>query len=174
MAKKLGFINLRKELATLRDHVGFRWTALRSADLNTPCIECSKKVPAQYDQVSGTCKSCLGIGYAYMDKLVPAFSYLGQPGFDFLSQIGFINTKTRVYIIEYGYKPKNTDYIMELDLDESTGIPRQPFVVTRTFKIQDSEVMRGGEPTSHVGAIDFWRCYVEERNLDLTSKTVQE
>jgi len=160
MVKKLSFINLRKEIETLRDITGFRWIALRVADLSKRCTECMKQIPANYDQPSPYCKSCLGIGYSFSDKLVKGFRYLGAPGFDFKMNIGIINTQTQIYILEYNKEPKSTDLIFELLLDESNQNPVQPFQITSVYKIQNSFPLRGDN-----GRIEFWRCFVEEKNL---------
>jgi hypothetical protein len=157
--KKLTWIDLRKEIETLRDAVGFRWIALRSLDLTQRCLECIKTTNDSFDQ-PGSCSACMGSGFVFIDKLVKGFRYLSTPGFDFRSEIGILNTETQVYIIEHDKKPKETDFIFELELNEETGTPRQPFSVNRVFKIQNAFPARGDD-----GRIEFWRCFVEERNL---------
>lgn len=164
MGKKLGFINLRKEMKLLSESVGFSWVALRSVDLTKPTTEAQESVPQNYDQ-SNTSYSNIVSNYYFVDKLIKGYRYLAQPGFDYQSQVGALNTKTQVYIIEQDKKPKNTDFILELELDEETGQPKQPFSVSRVFSIQDAQPMRGGQPETIPGGIEFWRCYVEEDNL---------
>lgn len=161
---KYGFIDLRKELENLADSVGFRWVALRSVNLSVEAKEAKKPLPDQYDQSEPGYDNVVENHY-YIDKLVRGFSYLAQPGFDFQTQIGNVNTKLRVFIIEHDKKPKNTDYILELVLNEDSGTPKQPFTINRVWKIQDAEPMRGGQPKGPRGRIDFWRCFVEETNL---------
>lgn len=156
-----GAIDFRKDIEVIKKNGGFRWISLRSVDLTKRCTECLKKLGPQYEDPAADCTLCMGIGYPFIDKLVKAFRYLSAPGFDFLSSIGTVNTKTVVYILEHDAFPKNTDYIIELDLDESTGIPRQPFSIRGMFKINDSHDMRGKD-----GRIEFFRCYVEEHNFD--------
>ncbi|RMG69772.1 MAG: hypothetical protein D6710_08275 [Nitrospirae bacterium] len=165
MKRKLGFIDLRKEIELLADNVGFSWVALRTIDLNTKCTECSKRVGNQYETPPEECKTCFGTGHLYVDKLVRGFRDLSQPGFDFLSELGVVNTKTQVYIIEHDKYPKSTDFILELDLDEKTGQPKIPYKIQRVFKIQDAHPLRGGQPEGHPGRIEFFRCFVEERNF---------
>jgi hypothetical protein len=167
MAKKLTFLDLRKELDTMLESVGFSWVALRSVDLSTPCTECKKPTGDHYDQPSPTCTSCMGIGYLYIDKIVKGFRYMSSPGFDFRSNIGMLNTETQVYILEHDKAPKETDYVLELNLDEDTGAPSQPFEVTKSFKIQSTFAARGDK-----GRIELWRCFVEERNLENMGKSI--
>ena len=167
MAKKLTFLDLRKELDTMLKSVGFSWVALRSVDLTLPCKECKKPIGDQYDQPSLTCTSCMGTGYLYIDKIVKGFRYMSSPGFDFRSNIGTLNTETQVYILEHDKMPKETDYILELNKNETTGVPAQPFQVTKAFKIQNAFAARGDN-----GRIEMWRCFVEERNLENIGKSI--
>jgi hypothetical protein len=162
MTKRLTFIDLRKELENIRDTAGFYWVALRTFNLNQQCQECKKYTPANYDQAPKWCSFCMNTGHAFFDKLVMGYRYLSQPGFDYKTEIGTINTKTQVFILEHDKKPKNVDMILELDLNEATGAPRQPFSITRAFSIQDAQTMRGDN-----GRIEHFRCFVEERNFDL-------
>lgn len=156
-----GAIDFRKDIEVIRKNGGFKWIALRHVDLTKRCTECLKKLGPQYEDPAADCTLCMGIGYLFIDKLIQAFRYLSGPGFDFLTQIGSINTKTIVYILEHDTYPKNTDFILELDINEATGIPRQPFVIRQMFKINDAHDMRGDK-----ARIEFFRCYVEEHNFD--------
>jgi len=161
MPKKLSFVNIRKEIDLLIDSVGFSWVALRSVNLNLPCVECTKVIDGNFDQPNPDCPNCLGIGYAWVDKIIKGFRVQYAPGFDFKSNLGIINTQSQVYILRYDNMPKNIDYILELDLHENTGEPKQPFKIKRNFKIQSAFPQRGDR-----GRIEFWRCFVEERNFD--------
>jgi len=154
-------LDIRKELRVLVETSGFRWVALRSAQLDQACTRCINKISPQYDSPTGVCLKCLNTGHLFADKLVKAYSYLPAAGRDFLSDIGIINTETVVYIFEHGSKPKTGDIVCELDLNEATGTPRQPFSIRRMFTIQDSKEMRGDD-----GRIEFYKTYCEELNLD--------
>jgi len=158
---KLNPIDLRKELSILRKYIGHRWVAHRSIDLSKPCTECNRINNEIHNQPQKTCKTCYGIGYAYIDKIVKGFRYLSTPGVDLRSSVGSINTRTEVYILEHDCYPKPVDWILELQLNESTMVPVQPFKVTTMFKVQDCMALRGDS-----SRIEFWRCSVEERNLD--------
>lgn len=166
---KYGFIKLRKELSNLVENEG-HWVALRSIDLTKPTTEAQEGIPENYDQSHPDYNNIVA-NYYFVDKLLKSFRYLAQPGFDFQSRIGVINTKTQVYILEHDKKPKNTDYILELDLDEN-GIPKQPFKIQRVFRIQDAQEMRAEDPGTHHGSQIFWRCFCEEHNVGYGPRTV--
>jgi len=151
--RKIEFIDLRGEVDFIQKRYSFYWVALRSMYLNTKC-PCFDGIPNK------KCSKCMGTGYLYVDKLVKAQNARTTPGLDFSTQIGKINTQTITWIIQHDKRPKTTDWILELDLDESTRIPRQPFVVKRSFAIQDAWPYRGKN-----GEIIYWYCLSEERNF---------
>ena len=156
--RRLTFLDLRKQVETLRKNTSFRWVALRTADLSKKCSSCLNK--DQYEV--GLCKRCFNTGHAFVDKLVSAHSSLSIPGVDFSGPIGQANTKIQYFYIEHNQRPKNTDFILELDINEKTGVPRQPFRIIRAYKINDTNPLKGID-----GRTEFWRCFVEERNYDL-------
>ena len=159
---KLNKLDLRKYFLELQQNEGFKWIAIRSADLTKPCTECQNKEPSNNDQPQAYCKTCLGIGFSFTDKLSKGFRYQAAPGFDNKSNLGILNLKTQVYMLAYDANPKPVDWILELQLNEQDGNPVQPFKITNAFKIEDALQMRGDH-----GRIEFWRCFVRERNLDL-------
>jgi len=169
LAKKITFIDLRKEIDTIREAVGFYWVALRTASLSQRCTECLKSIGAETEGPNPDCITCLGSGYPFVDKVTQGFRYLSTPGFDFATQIGNVNTEAEVFIIEHDKQPKSTDYIVELELNEVTGAPIQPFKITRVFKIQGAFPLRGDK-----GRIEFWRCFVEERNFTRGQGIIQK
>ncbi len=156
------FIDLRKELEFLRAYEGHRWLALRIADLSKPCKAYMDKEAGNYDQPAPYCKSCLGIGYSYIDKLIKGFRYQASPTLGFKGNIGVLDTETKIFILEYDAIPKRFDWILELDLDENTMQPKQPFRITNAFKIEDSLALRGED-----GRIEFFRCNTKARLLDI-------
>ena len=99
-------------------------------------------------------------GHLFVDKLVKIQRARSLPGIDLATQIGKVNTSSVTFVMENGSKPKNSDWILELDLDEDTGAPRQPISIIRTFKIQDAFPARGEN-----SRIEFWYCHSEERNF---------
>jgi hypothetical protein len=145
---------IRDAVKALSDVAGFRWVALRSQDRTKKCTKCQ-------DTPKLNCNSCLSTGFLFVDKIIQAYSYLAVQGRDFLTEIGKVNTDTHIYIIKHGAKPKEGDFIAELDLIESTGEPRQPFAIRRLFKVQDSKEYRGQD-----GRVEYWRVYAEEHNFD--------
>ncbi len=160
--RRLNFIDLQKHFDVLRKHVGFSWVALRSAKLDTRCSECARVVGSQYDQTNPNCKTCLGIGHAFTDKLVKARKSDRSSAKKFLTEIGAIGTDTKNFFIESDVFPKTSDFILELDLDELTGSPVQPFRIRRAYKIQSTAANRGKK-----GRIEYWNCLAERRSFDL-------
>ena len=154
-------LNLRNELSVLVKSSGFKWVALRAAQLDQPCNQCIIRAGELYETTPSTCMKCLNTGYLFVDKLVRGYSYLTAAGRDFLSSVGNINTDLVIYIIEHNTRAKEGDYICELDIDESTETPRQPFKIIRTFKIQDSMDIRCDD-----GRIEYLKNYCEEYNFD--------
>ena len=159
---KLNFIDLRKYFKELRDNVGFKWIALRSVDLTKPCTECERKMPDNYDQPYAGCKRCIGIGYLYVDKLIKGYRYQNTPGMDVSENVGLINVQSQIYLLQHDSQPKPVDWILELQLNEKTLIPVQPFKIVSAFKINDSTPLRGDD-----GRIEFWRCVCEEKNFTI-------
>lgn len=163
MTKKLGYyapIDFRKELSLLMGEQGFHWVALRSVDLSRPCSKCKGKTLSAHSEVSSQCTLCLDVGYSYVDKLIKGYSYRGSPGNDENTQVGIINTENLVWALQHNSYPKTSDYILELDLDLTTGVPRQPFRIIRTHKVSDAQAMLGDDRK-----IKFWRCFTQESNL---------
>lgn len=159
MSRRISWIDLRAHLRRLKENLSFGWVALRSADLNKKCSKCLS-IKSQYGEVSPTCVSCLGTGHSYVDKLISGHKTLALPGIDFKAEIGGINTTVQYYYLEHSTKPKTTDFILELDTDVTTGVPRQPFRIVRAYKITDSQPLRGDR-----GRIEYWKCLVKEQNF---------
>jgi hypothetical protein len=155
-------LNFRKEINALKDTNGFNWAALRSVQLDQNCVECTKSVGAQYDQPSPECKTCMGTGHPYVDKIVKIYRYLSTAGFDHRSPIGNLSTRVDKCYIEHDARPKENDFVLELESNELTGVPVQPFNIIRVFQIEEAHPNRGTD-----GRIEFWTCTIEERNLEL-------
>jgi len=154
-------IDLREELNLILDNITPHWVALRTAQLDQPCPECIKRVKPQYNTPPGSCMKCLNTGHLFVDKIINTYSYQASAGRDYIANLGKISAETVIYIIKHDSRPKQGDYICELDLDESTGIPRQPFRIRRIFSIEDSKEFRGDD-----GRIEYFKLYCEENNLD--------
>lgn len=162
MNNKLSFTDLREQVSLLKKNLGFAWVSLRSVDLSKRCTECTRTIEPQYDTPSPSCTKCMGTGYLFVDKLIKSFRIRYISGTQISTEIGATSTDSNRYFIQHNERPKNTDFIMELDLDESTRLPRQPFRIRRAFKIQDAEPLRGTN-----GRIEYWSCMTEERSYDL-------
>lgn len=113
----------------------------------------------------------MGTGHLYVDKLVKAQRIRSVPGGHLRTKLGKISTEIKNWVIESRNKPKSTDWILELDLNERTNAPKQPFSVVRAFSIQSAKPARGKR-----GRIEYWHCTAEERNFTfgqlLTKKPV--
>jgi hypothetical protein len=157
---RLDFINLKKEFNVLKENMGFSWGALRSAKLDQKCTECAKSVGSQYDQPNPNCKTCMGIGYAYIDNLIKLRTSDRSSAKKFLFELGSVNTSNRDFFLESKLRPKEYDFILELHLDELTGSPIQPFKIRSVYKIQDVYQARGAG-----GATSYWHCLAETRNF---------
>ncbi len=155
-------LNFREELEILKDTVGFVWAALRSQKLDQECSECIRYIGGQYDQPNPGCKTCMGTGHPYIDKIVKLYRYLSTPGFDHRSSIGNISTRVDKCYLEHDETPKEGDYVLELEINEKTQIPIQPFNVIRAFEVEDAHANRGVN-----GRVEFWTCRIEERNLEI-------
>jgi hypothetical protein len=162
MHNKVNSIDLRQELDLLKGLMGHYWVALRVADMTKPCKECMLKEDPNLDQPAYGCKSCMGIGFAYVDKLVKAYRYQAAVGLGLDGNIGVMDLESRVFILENGQVPKRFDWILELELDETTMTPKQPFRAVSAFKIDDALPLRGDN-----GRIEFFKCYTKNRILDI-------
>jgi hypothetical protein len=159
---RLDFIDLKKEFNVLKENMGFSWGALRSAKLDQKCTECAKSVGAQYDQPNPSCKTCMGVGYLYIDNLVKLRTSDRSSAKKFLFELGAINTSNRDFFMESDTRPKPSDFILELHLNEDTGAPIQPFKIRSVYKVQDVYQARGiGGRTS------YWHCLAETRNFTI-------
>jgi len=158
---RLTWIDFRKELKLLQKlGLHHRWVAIRIADLTKPCTECTQVNDEFHNQPRATCKSCMNIGYSFIDNLVQGYRFELQPGVDFRTPVGIINTQVQVYILQYQAEPKNTDWILELELNANNQ-PVQPFKVIRSFKIENALPM----PGDNNGRIEYWHCNVSEKNF---------
>lgn len=154
-------IDLKDELKFILEELQPHFVALRSAQLDQKCPECAKRSGEQYVAVSATCMACLNTGHLFIDKLLSVYSYKASSGYERLAEIGVITADAMIYIVQGGHHPKEGDKICELDLDEDTGEPKQPFRIRRIFNIQNAKELRGED-----GRIEYFKLYCEEYNLD--------
>lgn len=144
----------------LRDEIeyltrsSFRWVGLRSVDYSKPC----------YCQKTGdtpTCKRCMRTGFLFTDYLVKAYKYQDVMGVLFNAQPVTISTGRDFVILRHDRVVNKRDWILEIELDADTGKPAQPFRVVRMYEVQDVYPLIGDESRR-----EFWKCSIEERNID--------
>jgi len=82
-------------------------------------------------------------------------------GFEFKTEVGSISTQKNNFVVKHNRPINKYDHIMILDMDPNTGVVRQPITIMRTFQVQDSMPLYGKS-----GRVEFYRCFIEERNLD--------
>lgn len=144
--------DLRKEIEFLRDRVGFTWMGLRQADYSKRSV----------DSGSGTGGSrTLKTGYTFTDFLVKAFTWQANLGVKFESGVGYLSTQGKNFVVQHDRPINKFDLILELNTDPNTGELRQPFSIIRVFEIQDVMPLIGDGSRT-----EFWKCNIEERNLD--------
>jgi hypothetical protein len=147
-------VDLREELRHL-EHL-FRWFGLRHIDFSRPCT-CKLAT----DTVDPECKRCLRIGYLFTDYLVKGYMWLSALGFEFRTSTGDISTQRKNLVIKHNRPVNKFDKVLILDINPENGQVLQPFKISREFSIQDVMAVLGKD-----GRVEFWRCSLEERNLD--------
>jgi hypothetical protein len=167
------FLDLRKELESLSQtkidlsdlfdntmnemlENGFRWFGLRQIDYSKPC-SCKSTVTS----ATPVCTRCFRIGYTFTDYLVKGYMWISSLGFEFRTSVGDIATQRKNLVVKHNRPINKLDRILLLDSDSETGRLKQPFIVTREYSIQDSMSLVGKN-----GRVEFWRCSLEERNMD--------
>lgn len=133
----------------------FAWMGLRQADRTTRCVCVMADSGA-----NPSCRRCLGTGFGFTDYLVPAYMWMATEGVEYYMEGGRISTQTRNIVVQHDRPVRKFDQIVELSLDPDTGQPHQPFVMLRTFLVQDTIGMKGTG-----GRLEFWKCEIEERTL---------
>lgn len=134
---------------------GFSWYGLRSVDLNKKC-----GCVGPDNRVQPGCKRCLQMGYVFTDFLIKGYFWVESPGFEYQAMPTPIATSTANFMGFHQYPIKKWDLLLELDLDNETGEPVQPFKINRTYVISSSAPIRGKN-----SRVEFYRCFLEERTL---------
>lgn len=164
--KKLDYIDLRDVISEL-DGIGFKWFALRQADLSKSC-ECINDNSKGIRQARADCKRCLGGGYLFTDHLVRAYDWAYTPGTQFQTEVGPLATQVRNFVVQFSRVLNKFDYILDLDRVNDTGAVRQPFKVMRVFQIQDTMQLTGKS-----GRTEFWKCVAEERTFNFGKTNIE-
>ena len=135
---------------------GFQWFGLRQLDYSKPC---SCKSQAISEKIG--CVRCFRTGYAFTDYLVKGYLWISSLGFETRTAAGDISTQRKNLVVRHDRLVNKFDHILELDINHSTGEIIQPFKIVRSYSVQDSLALYGLG-----GRVEFWRCAIEERNID--------
>lgn len=141
------------------ERVAFRWVALREADLSKQCT-CVQESEKGLRQASASCKRCFGSGYVFTDYLVKGFEWVFTPATHFQAELGQMSTQVRHFVVRRTRPLKKFDFLVDLDINPDTGVPKQPFKMIRVYQIQDVRAFSG-----RGGRVEFWKCTAEERTL---------
>lgn len=153
---KVDLSNLFDETMNEMLENGFRWFGLRQIDYSKPC-----SCKSETTDVKTSCTRCFRIGYTFTDFIVKGYMWLSTLGFEFRTAAGDISTQRKNLVLKHDRPVNKFDRILLLDFDHETGELRQPFVISREFVVQDSISLVGKS-----GRVEFWRCSIEERNID--------
>ena len=137
--------------------IGFQWFGLRQPDFSKKC-GCS---PMEGTSENHTCRRCLSSGYVFTDYLVKGYFWMGVLGTEYGASPGVIATQQKNLVIEFNRPINKFDFVLELDQEPTSGKIRQPFKIMKLYKVQDSLPLKGDS-----AKIEFWKCSVEERNVD--------
>lgn len=161
-------IDIRKALASLagipsglfptsNESLGFQWYGIRQPDYTKKC-SCSALLGSSGDPA---CTRCLNTGYLFTDYLVKGYSWLGILGFEYGTNTGVISTQNKIIVLQHNRQINKFDHILELDQEVDTGKVKQPFKITKYYRVQDVAPLKGDS-----ARIEFWKCSIEERNID--------
>jgi len=151
------FIDIRGELGELVPH--FQWYGLRQVDYSRQC-SCMSQAPDGIPG-SGGCNRCLRTGFLFTDLLVKGYMWSSSLGFMFNTKVGQISTDRCNFVVKHDKPINKFDYIVVLDTNSDTGRLVQPLRIIRYYSVQDSIPLYGKN-----GRIEFFKCSLEERNLD--------
>tara|TARA_R110002074_G_scaffold402324_1_gene607030 strand:+ start:69398 stop:69958 length:561 start_codon:yes stop_codon:yes gene_type:complete len=140
-----------------KEAIGFQWLGLRQPDFSKKC-GCT---PIEGTSENHTCTRCLNTGYLFTDYLVKGYFWMGVLGSEFGASPGILSTQQKNLVIEHDRPVSKFDFVLELDKDPETGVPRQPFSIMRYNRVQDSIGLKGDSAKT-----EFWKCVLEERNVE--------
>lgn len=147
-----------KLFASSKDQpIGFQWFGLRQPDYNKPCT-CTSSLGSS---APTNCSRCYSTGYLFTDYVVKGYSWMGLLGAEYGASMGLISTQQRNLVFQHNRTVNKFDFILELDQDPDTGTVRQPLRIIKAFRVQDATPIKGD-----LGRIEFWKCSIEERNID--------
>lgn len=151
------YLNFNKELERLAAVGGsFSWFALRFPDLSKKCSCAGKGIMDS----PPSCRRCFDTGYLFQDQLIKCYTWTAVLGVEYATPAGPIATQVRNFLVESDRNLSRLAYLLELEIDKGTGMPIQPFRISKTFKIQDFWLVkaRDNKPA-------FWKVSAEERGF---------
>lgn len=152
-------IDLRQEIATILENRGHYVYLRRATDRRCSCFQNGE---AQID-----CPYCTGTGWYYEDTLYKARKMpLTDPVVAALleqrSPIGLIGSAQ--FVFWFGHEvdpaPSRRDSILEVRLNETTGLPIRAVDIEARWEIGQIQGYR-----DQGGRIEFWACWVREGAL---------
>lgn len=157
-------LSIRGTIDDLRKAMsGFHWVVLRSAHLDGFC-ECIKEVERQYSKATSNCRRCLGSGRLFTDFLIKGIQYIPTPQFrsdESQKGPGVLHNEGFRYLISVKDRiPKETDFLIEIDLDKDTGNPVTPISVVTVYDITNVRVLWGDK-----GREEFYSVTTKARQI---------
>lgn len=128
---------MRKELVQWLDDHG-HWGVHRSALLNKKCPCLSR----DNGKTNSACRRCLGTGHMFVDYIVKLDKRTFSPEFVRDAGVGEARVGDFRYYLERIVPVKQDDLILEVELDESTLLPVQPFRIREAYRVKAVEDMR--------------------------------
>lgn len=151
------FLDIREELEQLVPH--FQWFGLRQPDYTKPCS--CRRLNSDGIVTSSGCSRCFRIGFLFTDYLVKGYLWQSSLGFEFKTSVGNISTQRQNFVLQHDRPVNKFDIVLLMDINPETGLIRQPIKIMRLFQVQDSMPLFGKN-----GRTEFFKCSVEERNID--------
>lgn len=87
--------------------------------------------------------------------------WVSSLGFEFRTSVGQISTQRTNFVCKHNRTINKFDFVLALDMDPNNGELRQPLKIMRSYEVQDSLPIYGKN-----GRIEFFKCSLEERNID--------
>lgn len=154
-------IDLREEIAGIMERRGHNVYLRRAQDRRCGCWSEHSR------EADSTCPYCNGTGWQYRDELHkarkmpvtdPTIAALLERRFEF----GFLGTSQHIFWFEHTVSPapSRRDQILEVTLDEYTGLPRKAINIEAVWSIGQVHSYR-----DKGGRIEYHACWVREGSL---------
>jgi hypothetical protein len=154
-----GDIDLRVVFADLMANRGHNVFLRRAGDRRCGCWNTVLR-EAHID-----CKFCTGTGWLYSDHLykarkMPITDAVVAALLQSRIAIGLSGVPQFLWWLPYDAKPTLRDVILEVTLDEGTGLPKKPYKIESIWNIGQVQDYR-----DQGGRIEFWGCWVRKGGL---------